>query len=89
MITIQNIGQFDTTKPFFEQEDEAVNAYLIEKTSQFSDFTALKRDNWNRPYYWVYDGEGIRITSERTYSTEDGNYFVKNQTFNLVEDGNI
>lgn len=89
MITIDGIGQFDPSKPFFEQDDEAVNAYLFEKTGEFNDFTALKRDNWNRPIYWIYDGDGIRITSERSYSTEDGNYFVKEQPFNLTEYGNV
>lgn len=89
MITIIGVGEFDPSKPFFEQENENVASYLQEKTGNFNDFTALTRDAWNRPLTWQYVGDGVTIESERTYSTEDGNYFVKSQTFNITAYGNI
>ena len=88
MIEIQGIGFYDETKPFNEQE-EPVNAYLQEIASTFNDMTAVERDNWNRPIMWRYEGEGIIITTERTYLTEDGNYFLKEQTYKVTENGNI
>lgn len=88
MIQIQGIGFYDETKSFDEQE-EPVNTYLQEIASTFNDMTAIERDNWNRPIKWRYEGEGVYITAERTYSTEDGNYFLKEQTYKVIENGNI
>jgi len=89
MIIIQGVGKFNTALPFFEQEDENVLNYLINVASQFNDATALEKDKYNRPLRWKYEGEGIIITSERTYLDESGDYFVKEQTFNIKENGNI
>ena len=88
MIEIQGIGFYDETKPFNDQE-EPVNTYLQEIVSTFNDMTAIERDQWNRPTKWRYDGEGVIITVERTYSTEDGNYFLKEQTYKVIENGNL
>ena len=88
MIEIQGIGFYDETKPFNDQE-EPVNTYLQEIVSTFNDMTAIERDQWNRPTKWRYDGEGVIITVERTYLTEDGNYFLKEQTYKVIENGNL
>ena len=88
MIEIQGIGFYDETKSFNEQE-EPVNTYLQEIASTFNDMTAIERDRWNRPIKWRYEGEGVIITAERTYSTEDGNYFLKEQTYKVIANGNI
>ena len=88
MIEIQGIGIYNDAKGFFEQ-DEPVNAYLNEIANTFNDFTATQRDVWNRPTDWRYIGEGVIITSHREYNTQDGNYFVKEQTFKLEENGNV
>ena len=88
MIEIQGIGFYDETKSFNEQ-DEPVNTYLQEIVSTFNDMTAIERDQWNRPTKWRYDGEGVIITVERTYLTEDGNYFLKEQTYKVIENGNL
>ena len=88
MIEIQGIGFYDETKAFNDQE-ESVNTYLQEIASTFNDMTAIERDSWNRPIKWIYEGEGVIITAERTYSTEDGNYFLKEQTYKVIANGNI
>ena len=88
MIEIQGIGIYDDAKGFFEQ-DEPVNTYLTGIAGTFNDFTATERDAWNRPTDWKYIGEGVVITSHREYNTQDGNYFLKSQTFNIEQDGNI
>ena len=88
MIEIQGIGIYDDAKGFFEQ-NEPVNTYLNDIANTFSDFTATQRDNWNRPIDWRYIGEGVVITSHREYATQDDNYFLKEQTFNIQQDGNI
>ena len=88
MIEIQGIGFYDETKSFNEQE-EPVNTYLQEIASTFNDMTSVDRDDWNRPTKWRYDGEGVIITAQRTYSTEDGNYFLKEQTYKIEQNGNI
>ena len=88
MIEIQGIGFYDELKPFNEQE-EPVNTYLQEIAITFNDMTAIERDRWNRPIKWRYEGEGVIITAERTYSTEDVNYFLKEQTYKIIANGNI
>lgn len=88
MIQIQGIGIYDDARGFFEQ-DEPVNTYLNDIANTFSDFTATHRDNWDRPTDWRYIGEGVIIRSNREYNTQDGNYFLKSQTFNIEQDGNI
>ena len=88
MIEIQGIGIYDDVRGFFEQEDP-VNTYLNDIASTFNDFTATQRDMWNRPTDWEYRGEGVVITAHREYDTQDGNYFLKEQTFNIKQDGNI
>ena len=88
MIEIQGIGIYDDAKGFFEQE-ESVNTYLKGIASTFNDFTATQRDEWNRPTYWRYIGEGVVITSHREYDTQDGNYFLKEQTYKIEHNGNI
>ena len=88
MIEIQGIGIYDDAKGFFEQ-DEPVNTYLTGIASTFNDFTATDRDKWNRPTDWAYTGEGIIVTSHREYDTQDGNYFLKEQTYKVIEHGNI
>ena len=88
MIEIQGIGIYDDAKGFFEQE-EPVNTYLNGIASTFNDLTAIERDQWNRPIMWRYEGEGVIITAERTYLTEDGNYFLKEQIYKVVANGNI
>ena len=88
MIEIQGIGFYDETKSFNEQ-DEPVNTYLQEIANTFNDMTAIERDQWNRPIKWRYEGGGVIITADRTYSTEDGNYFLKEQTYKVIENGNI
>ena len=88
MIEIEGIGFYDEAKPFDGQED-TVNTYLQEIASTFNDMTAIERDRWNRPIKWRYEGEGVIITAERTYSTEDGNYFLKEQTYKVIANGNI
>lgn len=88
MIEIQGIGFYDETKSFDEQE-EPVNTYLNDIANTFNDFTATQRDVWDRPTDWHYIGEGVIITSHREYNTQDGNYFLKSQTFNIKQDGNI
>ena len=89
MITIENIGLFDETKGFFEQEDEAVRSWLQEIVNTFNDFTAIERDKHNRPIRWHYQGAGVEISSLRTYRTNDENYFLDNQTFKITQYGNI
>lgn len=88
MIEIQGIGFYDETKPFNEQE-EPVNTYLQEIASTFNDMTAVERDKWDRPIKWYHDIKNVRLTAERTYLTEDGNYFLKEQTYKVIENGNI
>ena len=88
MIEIQGIGFYDETKPFNEQE-EPVNTYLQGIANTFNDLTAIERDQCNRPTMWRYEGEGVIVTAERTYSTEDGNYFLKEQTYKVIANGNI
>lgn len=88
MIEIQGIGVYDDAKGFFEQ-DEPVNAYLNGIANSFNDFTAIKRDEWDRPVDWEYEGEGVIITSHRNYNTQDGNYFLKEQTYKVIENGNV
>ena len=88
MIEIQGIGIYDDAKGFFEQ-DEPVNIYLTNIASTFNDFTATHRDNWNRPTDWEYKGEGVVLTAHREYGTQDGNYFLKEQTYKVIENGNI
>ena len=88
MIEIQGIGIYDDAKGFFEQED-TVNTYLQEIASTFNDMTAIEHDQWNRPTKWMYEGKGVIITAERTYLTEDGNYFLKEQTYKVIGNGNV
>ena len=88
MIEIQGIGFYDEAKSFNEQE-EPVNSYLQGIASTFNDTTAIERDKWNRPIKWWYEGEGVIITAQRTYATEDGNYFLKEQTYKVIKNGNI
>lgn len=88
MIEIQGVGIYDDAKGFFEQ-DEPINIYLTGIAGTFNDFTAIKRDVWNRPTDWEYKGEGFVITSHREYETQDGDYFLKEQTYKVIENGNI
>ena len=88
MIEIQGIGIYNDAKGFFEQ-DEPVNTYLNEIANTFNDLTATQRDVWNRPTDWSYISEGVVITSHREYNTQDGNYFLKEQTYKVIENGNI
>ena len=88
MIEIQGIGIYDDARGFFDQE-EPVNTYLNDIANTFNDFTATNRDIWDRPTDWRYIGEGVIIRSHREYNTQDGNYFLKEQTFNIEQDGNI
>ena len=89
MIEIEGIGFYDETKNFDEQPSANVGTYLQGIAGTFNDMTAIERDQCDRPIKWRYDGEGVIITAERTYSTEDGNYFLKEQTYKVIENGNI
>ena len=88
MIEIKGLGFYDETKPFNEQNGP-VNTYLQEIASTFNDMTAIEHDQWNRPTKWMYNGKDVIITAERTYLTEDGNYFLKEQTYKVIANGNI
>lgn len=88
MIEIKGIGIYDDANGFFEQ-GEPVNTYLTGIASTFNDMTAIELDQWDRPIKWRYEGEGIIITADRAYLTEDGNYFLKEQTYKVIENGNI
>lgn len=87
MITIKGIGQYDPTKKFEEQSEE-VAADLQEIVSGFDDFTAIERDQWKRPIKWQQVIDGVTIQSNRTYKTQDCNYYIDEQ-INTVIDGNI
>ena len=89
MIQIQGIGIYDETKSFNEQPSVSVSTYLQTIVESFNDLTAVERDQWDRPIKWRYEGEGIIITADRAYLTEDGNYFLKEQTYKVIENGNI
>ena len=88
MIELKGVGFYDETKPFNEQ-GEPVDTYLQGIASTFNDTTAIDRDQWDRPIKWRYEGEGIIITANRTYLTEEGNYFLKEQIYKVVANGNI
>ena len=83
MITIIGVGEYDESKPFLDQPDEVVKEYLNEKINEFNDLTAVTRDEFKRPITFKYEGEGIRIDSERTYENYSVNYFIENQTYQL------
>ena len=88
MIELKGVGFYDETKPF-EEQGEPVDTYLQGIASTFNDTTAIDRDQWDRPIKWRYEGEGIIITANRTYLTEEGNYFLKEQIYKVVANGNI
>jgi len=83
MIAIIGVGEYDESKPFPDQPDEAVKEYLNKKINTFNDLTAVTRDEFNRPLTFRYEGEGIKIDSERTYKNDSVNYFIENQTYQL------
>ena len=88
MIEIKGIGIYDDAKGFFGQ-GEPVNTYLTGIAGTFNDLTAVERDPWNRPTRWYHDVSNVRIIADRTYCSEDGNYFLKEQTYKIIENGNI
>ena len=89
MIEIQGIGMYDETKSFDEQPSASVGAYLQTAVGSFDDRNAVERDQWNRPIKWYHDIKNVRLIADRTYLTEDGNYFLKEQTYRVIEHGNI
>ena len=89
MIEIQGIGIYDETFSFHEQPSASVRTYLHTIAESFNDLTAVERDQWNRPTRWHHDVSNVRVVADRTYCTEDGNYFLKEQTYKVIEHGNI
>ena len=89
MIEIQGIGIYDETKSVDEQPSASVGTYLQTIVESFNDLTAVERDQWNRPTRWHHDVSNVRVVADRTYCTEDGNYFLKEQTYKVIEHGNI
>ena len=89
MIEIKGIGIYDETKSFDEQPSASVSTYLQTVAGTFGDLNAVERDQWNRPIKWYHDINNVRIIAERTYITDDGNYFLKEQTYKVIENGNI
>jgi len=83
MIAIIGIGEYDESRPFLDQPVEAVKEYLSDKINTFNDLTAVTKDEFNRPLTFRYEGEGIRIDSERIYKNDSVNYFIDNQTYQL------
>ena len=80
MITIEGIGQYDTTKQVWEQSDE-VKDFLLPVIDGFNSMNCIEFDKFDRPLKWEYKGNGIKLSYSRVYQESNPQRMVKDHQY--------
>ena len=80
MITIQGIGQFDETKPIWEQSEEVKN-FLLPIVDSLNSMNCIEFDSFDRPLKWAWEGNGIRLTYGRVYQEQSYQRMVQEHNY--------
>lgn len=80
MITIKSVGQFDETKPVWEQSEEVKN-FLLPIIDGLNSINCIEFDSFDRPLKWKFEGSGIRLTYERVYQEQSPNRMVQEHNY--------